>query len=95
VRRHSRLSDPATFRPPGYATLDLYAHYSQLQNLQLYAGISNLTDRTWWDWGNLNGGALGNLLSGNGLNDSGPGSVPVDRLSMPGRSFSVAARLSF
>ena len=95
VRRHSRLSDPATFRPPGYATLDLYAHYSPLQNLQLYAGISNLTDRTYWDWGNLNGGALGNLVSGNGLNDSGPGSVPVDRLTMPGRSFSVAARLSF
>lgn len=95
VRRHSRLSDPATFRPPGYGTLDLYAHYTPVANLELYAGISNLTDRTYWDWGNLNGGALGNLVSGNGVNDAGPGSLPVDRLSMPGRSVSVAAKLAF
>jgi hemoglobin/transferrin/lactoferrin receptor protein len=95
VRRHSRLSDPTTFRPPGYGTLDLYAHYAPVANLELYAGIGNLTDRTYWDWGNLNGGALGNLVSGNGVNDAGPGSLPVDRLTMPGRSLSVAAKLAF
>jgi len=95
VRRHTRLSDPTTFRPPGYATLDLYAHYRPAKSLELYAGISNLTDRTYWDWGNLNGGTLGNLVSGNGLNDAGPGSLPVDRLTMPGRSLSVAAKLAF
>ena len=95
VRRHSRLSDPATFRPPGYGTLDFYAHYTPVENLELYAGIGNLTGRKYWDWGNLNGGALGNLVSGNGLNDAGPGSLPVDRITMPGRSISVAAKLAF
>ncbi len=95
VRRHSQLSDPTTFRPAGYATLDLYAHYTPVENLELYAGVSNLGDRKYWDWGNLNGGTLGNLVTGNGLNDAGIGSVPADRLTMPGRSFNVAVRLTF
>ncbi|WP_114241523.1 TonB-dependent hemoglobin/transferrin/lactoferrin family receptor [Dyella sp. C9] len=95
VRRHPQLSDPTTFRPPGYATFDLYAHYTPIENLELYAGISNLGDRKYWDWGNLNSGALGNLISGNGLNDAGTGGIPADRLTMPGRTFSVAAKIAF
>lgn len=95
VKRHTRLSEPTIFRPAGYATFDLYAHYMPMQNLELYAGISNLADRKYWDWGNLNGGTLGNLASGNGLNDAGVGSVPADRLTMPGRAFSVTARITF
>jgi len=95
VRRHTQLSDPTLFRPAGYATLDLYAHYTPVENLQLYAGISNLTDRKYWDWGNLNGGTLGNLLSGNGANDAGTGGLPADLLTMPGRSFNVTARFTF
>ncbi|MBT2118837.1 TonB-dependent hemoglobin/transferrin/lactoferrin family receptor [Dyella sp. LX-66] len=95
VRRHSRLGDPKAFRPGGYATLDLYAHYSPLANVELYAGISNLADRKYWDWGSLNSGALGNLVTGNGINDAGTGSIPADRLTMPGRAFSVAARIAF
>ena len=95
VRRHSRLSNAGAFRPGGYATVDLYAHYSPIANLELYAGVSNLADRKYWDWGSLNSGALGNLVSGNGLNDAGTAGVPADRLSMPGRAFSVAARIAF
>ncbi|KRF02019.1 hypothetical protein ASG87_11045 [Frateuria sp. Soil773] len=95
VRRHPRLSVPDAFRPPGYATLDLYAHYAPVENLELYAGVSNLADRKYWDWGSLNGGTLGNLTSGNGINDAGTGGLPADRLGMPGRSFSVAARIAF
>ncbi|WP_109123629.1 TonB-dependent hemoglobin/transferrin/lactoferrin family receptor [Dyella sp. C11] len=95
VRRHSALSDPAAFRPAGYATFDLYAHYTPIDNLEFYAGVSNLGDRKYWDWGNLNGGTLGNLVTGNGLNDSGTGGVPADRLTMPGRTFSVAAKFAF
>lgn len=95
VRRHTRLSDPSAFRPAGYATLDLYAHYAPFAWLTLYAGVSNLADRKYWDWGSLNGGALGNLISGNGVNDSGLGGVPADRLSMPGRTFSAAAKIVF
>lgn len=95
VRRHTRLSDPTIFRPPGYGKLDLYAHYTPTDYLELYAGISNLTNRKYWDWGNLNSGALGNLISGNGLNDAGTGSLPADRFTMPGRTFSVAARIAY
>jgi hemoglobin/transferrin/lactoferrin receptor protein len=95
VRRHTQLSDPTIFRPAGYATLDLYAHYAPIDNLELYAGISNLADRKYWDWGNLNSGALGNLISGNGLNDAGTVGLPADRFTMPGRTFSLAARIAF
>lgn len=95
VRRHGRLSDPAAFRPGGYATLDLYARYAPLPDLELYAGVTNLADRKYWDWGSLNSGALGNLVSGNGLNDAGTGGIPADRLTMPGRAFSVSARIAF
>jgi hemoglobin/transferrin/lactoferrin receptor protein len=95
VRRHTRLSDPTAFRPPGYGTLDFYAHYAPIDSLELYAGVSNLTNRKYWDWGNLNSGALGNLISGNGLNDAGTGGLPADRFTMPGRTFSVAARFAY
>ena len=95
VRRHTRLSDPTAFRPAGYGTLDFFAHYTPSPWLELYAGVNNIADRKYWDWGNLNGGALGNLVSGNGLNDAGTGGLPADRLTMPGRSFSVAARITY
>lgn len=95
VRRHSRLGNANAFRPGGYATLDLYAHYAPIARLELYAGITNLADRKYWDWGSLNSGALGNLVTGNGINDAGAGGVPADRLTMPGRAFSVAARIAF
>ena len=95
VRRHPRLSQPDAFRPAGYATLDLYAHYAPLPQLTLYAGISNLADRKYWDWGSLNGGTLGNFITGNGINDAGTGGIPADRLSMPGRAFSASVRLAF
>lgn len=95
VRRHTRLDEVNAYRPAGYATLDLYGHYAPNQHVELYAGISNLANRKYWDWGNLNGGTLGGLVSGNGLNDAGTNGVPADRLSMPGRTFSMTARIIF
>lgn len=95
VRRHTLLSDPTFFRPGGYGTLDFYAHYAPAQNVTLYFGATNLADRKYWDWGNLNGGLLGNLVSGNGVNDAGTNGIPADRLTMPGRAVSVAARITF
>jgi hemoglobin/transferrin/lactoferrin receptor protein len=95
VRRHTQLSDTTIFRPAGYGTLDFFAHYTPNDWLELYAGVSNITNRKYWDWGNLNSGALGNLISGNGLNDAGTGGLPADRFTMPGRSFSIAARITY
>lgn len=95
VRRHTRLDDPSLFRPAGYGVLDFYAHWRPDENIAVYFGARNLANRKYWDWGNLNGGMLGNLLSGNGVNDAGTGGIPTDRLSMPGRTFSASIRFSF
>ena len=43
----------------------------------------------------MNGGVLGNLVSGNGFNDTGTGGLPADRLTMPGRALSLAAKIAF
>lgn len=95
VRRHTRLSNPSFFRAGGYGTLDFYAHWKPVHNVALYFGATNLTDRKYWDWGNLNGGLLGNLVTGNGVNDAGTGGLPADRLSMPGRALSAAVKITF
>ena len=86
VARKDRLSNPNAFRVPGHATIDLYAHWRPLPSLKLYAGVSNLTDRHYWNWGNLHGGAFGSSVES---------SAVIDRYSAPGRSLSVAAKWTF
>mgnify|MGYP001029228502 FL=1 len=41
---HDRVSDPSYYKAPGYATLDLMAHYEVTANLKLNAGIFNVLD---------------------------------------------------
>lgn len=86
VARKHRLDDPAAFRAPGYASFDLYAHWTPSPALALYAGITNLGNRHYWNWGNLHGGTLGSGVAASRI---------IDRYSAPGRAFSVAARVSF
>jgi hemoglobin/transferrin/lactoferrin receptor protein len=95
VRRHSQLSQTSYFRPPGYGKIDAFAHYRPTANLEFNLGLNNLTDRKYWDWGNLQGGKLGNLVSGNGLNDAVSASSAVDLYTMPGRSVSASLRYTF
>ncbi|MFC5742535.1 TonB-dependent hemoglobin/transferrin/lactoferrin family receptor [Dyella tabacisoli] len=97
VRRKNRLDAPELFRAPGYATLDMYAHWKPLSMLELSAGISNITDRRYWDWGGLHGGVLANVgsMNGSGIDDAQMRSAQIDRLSMPGRSFNFSARFTF
>ena len=95
VRRHSQLSESTYFRPPGYGKIDLFAHYRPTANLELNIGLNNLTDRKYWDWGNLQGGILGNLISGNGLNDAVSSSSAVDYYTMPGRYLTASLRYVF
>lgn len=95
VRRHSQLSKSTYFRPPGYAKIDLVAHYRPTDSLELNVGLNNLTDRKYWDWGNLQGGRLGNLVSGNGLNDVVSSSSAVDYYTMPGRYITASLRYTF
>ncbi|HEV7777163.1 MAG TPA: TonB-dependent hemoglobin/transferrin/lactoferrin family receptor [Luteibacter sp.] len=97
VRRKNRLDAPGLFRAPGYATLDLFAHWSPSRSLELSIGLGNLADRRYWDWGGLHGGVLANVgsLSGSGVDDAQQSSAQIERLSMPGRSVSVSARYVF
>lgn len=97
VRRKNRLDAPSLFRAPGYGTLDMYAHWKPLAMLELSAGVSNITDRRYWDWGGLHGGVLANVgsMNGGGIDDTQSRSAQIDRLSMPGRSFNLSARFTF
>lgn len=83
VARKARLAAPASgtaFQAPGYSTLDLYVHVEPLDNLELYAAATNLTDRHYWQWGDVRGFA---------------NSATIDRYSAPGRAASVGFKLSF
>lgn len=95
VRHQRQLSNPATFRPRGHGLLDAHVHYEPGEQWSITLALNNLTDRKYWDWGNLNGGMLGNLVAGNGLNDAGAGGIPADRLTMPGRNVSIAVQYEF
>lgn len=95
VRHQRLLSNPAAFRPRGYGLLDVHAHYEPGDQITFTLALNNLTDRKYWDWGNLNGGMLGNLVAGNGLNDAGAGGIPADRLTMAGRTISAAVQFEF
>ncbi len=95
VRRHSQLSDSSYFRPAGYGKVDFFAHYRPSENLEINLGLSNLTDRKYWDWGNLQGGNRGNLVTGNGVNDSVTDGSTMDLYSMPGRYVTASLRYTF
>lgn len=95
VRRKSRLDTATIFRAPGYATLDFYAHWKPIDALELMAGLTNITDRKYWDWGSLHGGVLTNVASGGGIDDAQVRNAQIERLTMPGRSVTVSARYTF
>ncbi len=88
VERKDRLpaADPANgvpepFAAPGYSTLDLFTHWQPLERLELFAAVTNLTDRTYWNWG-----------FASGLSAS---STTLDRFTAPGRGASVGLRATF
>ncbi len=83
VARKHRLDNDAAFRAPGYATVDLYGHWSPLPTLDLYAGITNLDNRRYWNWGTLHGGTLGSTVDTSGV---------IGRYSAPGRALSVSLK---
>jgi hemoglobin/transferrin/lactoferrin receptor protein len=68
------------FEAPGYATLDAYAHWHVQTHVDLFAGITNITDRKYFDWG-----VVGGL----------PVSSTIDRYSAPGRAIRGGVRVSF
>jgi hemoglobin/transferrin/lactoferrin receptor protein len=72
-------ADSTQFRTPAYLLLDLFGTVQLARPLSLQVGVYNLTDETYWTWGDVRGRQAG--------------SAGIDRYTSPGRS--VAANLRF
>lgn len=70
------------FKTPGFGILDLTGFYKVTNDLTVNAGLYNLTDKKYWNWDDVRGydsvGEAGQTAPAN-----------LDRLTMPGRNFSV------
>jgi hemoglobin/transferrin/lactoferrin receptor protein len=83
VREKSRLAPAANgtaFAAPGYGVVDAYVHYEPLPSLTLYAGLTNIGDKRYWEWNSVRGMAV---------------TPALDRYSAPGRAASAGFKLSF
>lgn len=69
------------FATPSYTTFDLSAIYEIRQGLRISAALRNVTDRKYWEWGNVRGIRA---------NDSA-----IDAFTAPGRSLAVALTADF
>lgn len=90
VRRKDRVDESSlnapdggsAFRTPGFGTLDLTGYYQISEDLTLNAGLYNLTDKKYWLWDNVRGyDSVGEAAVTAPAN--------LDRLTQPGRNFSV------
>lgn len=82
--RGKQGGDPAgtpDFRVPGHGIVDLVTAWRASERLTLRAGLFNVTDRTWWRWGDTRGLPADDPL------------IPVR--SAPGRSVTVSFNLGF
>lgn len=83
-RRRDRLPTPADgsyFESPGYAVLDLYAHWAFAPGTRLNAGVFNLADRKIWQ-----AGAVPLIATT---------STTRDRHTAPGRNLSLSLSVDF
>jgi hemoglobin/transferrin/lactoferrin receptor protein len=59
VKGKDRIDDTAAvtefFATPGYVTLDLLGEYRFNEHLRINGGVFNLTDRKYWEWGDVIG----------------------------------------
>ncbi len=69
------------FKPPGYATFDLFVAWRPSATVALRGGVLNLTDRTYWSWTDIRG------LS--------PGDPVIPYLSRPGLGFSLGLDMNW
>ena len=91
VKRKDQVDDSNFFSPdgtstqfksPGYGVVDLTGFYKVTKDVTVNAGLYNLTDKKYWNWDDVRGydsvGEAGVLNPAN-----------MDRLTAPGRNFSV------
>ena len=70
------------FKTPGFGILDLSGYYKVTQDVTVNAGIYNLTDKKYWLWDDVRSyDSVGEAAVVNPAN--------LDRLTQPGRNFSV------
>ncbi len=75
------VASPTLFRPPSFALLDLTAYWSVTPWATLRLGAFNLTDETYWWWGDVRG-----------LSDT---SATRDAYTQPGRNVSASLTLRY
>jgi len=73
---------PALFEAPGHAVFDLLADWQLQPHVSLTAGVFNITDRRYWEWGDL-GGVLA---------DSTPA---ADFFTAPGRNIGATLEIAW
>ena len=79
---HSPDGTSSQFKTAGFGLLDLTGYYKLTDDLTLNAGLYNLTDRKYWLWDDVRGY--------DGVGEAGVTSpANLDRLTQPGRNFSV------
>ena len=91
VKRKNRVDNSKFFSPdghssqfktPGFGILDLTGFYKVNRDVTLSAGLYNLTDKKYWLWDDVRGY--------NGLGEAAVvAPANLDRLTQPGRNFSV------
>ena len=74
-------SDSTQFQTPSYEVLDVGAWIELSNVLTLQVSAWNLTDETYWSWGNVRG--------------QSQTSTAIDRYTSPGRSFGLQLRAQF
>lgn len=74
----------AFFRPPAWVTLDLAAWWQPTETLAIHAGLNNIFDEKYWQWGSVRRG-----------NGHLGGNATTDRATAPGRNFSLSVTKTF
>ncbi|MCJ2374676.1 TonB-dependent receptor [Pseudomonas sp. RGM 3321] len=91
VKRKNRVDDSnfhtpdgtsSQFKTPGFGILDLSGYYKVSDDVTVNAGLYNLTDKKYWRWDDVRGY--------DGVGEAGvTAPANLDRLTQPGRNFSV------
>lgn len=68
------------FAAPGYSTVDFYAHWQALPQIELFGALTNIGNKRYWNWGNVGGFTQ---------------SSTIDLYSAPGRAVRVGLRATF
>lgn len=75
------LGDSMVFETPGYAILDLIGHFSPSDNLEINWGVYNVTDKEYLQWSEA-------LVQDASITN-------FNRLTEPGRNYSITAKYDF